>query len=294
MKIQEFWAPVVFQAAASNADFITRYDFDGDYIGNNNWENFDKFPKPAYVYYDVKETKSHWFIFYSFFHPRDYISDPACQSSCHENDLESVQLTVRKDGTRYGKLEILETLAHDNIFLYTNDKKIKGGKLKVSGPISLLKGKPAVYIEQYGHGIYGGKSDSINANPMAMKVVQYIYKEKAEEPNGIPAKNIGYELLPIHETLWQYRDCAGDGKCYDVSFNYRGITLQSVFDGDTFVTDAANVPWGYNQAVGDDIIQGDWFLDPARAVLYHAGPMPDFSADYYFNPYIDDLKKMKK
>lgn len=293
LKIQEFWAPVIFQAAATDADFITRVDYDGDNIGNNNWENFSKFPKPAFVYYDVKETKTHWFLFYSLFHPRDYVNDPACPVSCHENDLESIQLTVRKDGTEYGKLEILETLAHDKIYLYTEEKGIKGERLSVRGPVSYYKKKPAVYVEEYGHGIYGGKNDSVSANPTVNKTVIYVYKGTAEEPKSIPAKNVGYDLIPIHDTLWQHRDCVGDGKCYDTIFDYRGVKLPAAFDGDMYEEDGANVPWGYDQAIGGDVVQGDWFIDPAKAVLFHAGPIPDFSTEYIFNPYIADLQKMK-
>ncbi len=294
VKIQEFWAPVIFQAAASDADFITLADYDGDWIGNNNWQNFGNHPLPAYIYYDVRETKTHWFIFYSLFHPRDYTPEPDCATGCHENDLESVQLTVRKDGTETGRLEILETLAHNDIHLYTNDNNITGGILKPRGPISLVNRKPAVYVEQYGHGIYGGKTDSMMANPVIMKTVKYVFKGKAEEPDGIPDKEAGYDLLPIRETMWKHIDCIGDGKCFDGEFDYKGARLPGTFDGDDYGIDNANLPWSYYQATGGDVVAGDWFFDPAKAVLFHAGPIPSFATEYTLNPYIEDLKRLKE
>ncbi len=33
------YGPVIHQGAASDQDYITALDFDGDWIGNNNWEN---------------------------------------------------------------------------------------------------------------------------------------------------------------------------------------------------------------------------------------------------------------
>ena len=39
----EYWAPTIYQDVTTEydvrADFITRFDFDGDWSGVNNWEN---------------------------------------------------------------------------------------------------------------------------------------------------------------------------------------------------------------------------------------------------------------
>lgn len=291
--IHQRWAPVIMQGAASDADFITTADFDGNRIGNDNWDNFDKFPKPAAVYYDVKETASHWFIFYTLFHPRDYTPDPECPISCHENDAESIQVVIRKDGTPNGKLEIMQTLAHGDITLYTNEPGIAGGAMKVSGPITLTNGHPTIYVEQYGHGIFGTPGESVSANPLAVKIVRYLPTGIAGEPDGIPDKKVGYALVSIYDTLWQWRDCVGNGQCFDGLFEYRGAELPSQFDGDDFGIDSANTPWGYDQATGDGIVRGDWFFDPAHAILYHAGPIPDFATEYTFNPYLKDIEAEK-
>jgi hypothetical protein len=65
------YAPVIRQGAITDQDYITALDFDGDWVGNNNWENQPTGDLSAYVYYSVIESETHWFIFYSLFHPRD-------------------------------------------------------------------------------------------------------------------------------------------------------------------------------------------------------------------------------
>lgn len=290
--IQERWAPVICQAAVSDADFITRADYDGDWTGANNWENFDKFPKPASVYYDVRETSTHWFISYSFFHPRDYTNNPECPMGCHENDMESVQLIIRKDGSPAGDLEAMETVHHGDLSLYSSKENVKGGYLKASGPITLKKGLPVVYVERYGHGVYGMETDSLEANPKFTKTVRYIYTGAAELPDGIPDNKAGYDLVSVYDAFWKRRDCAGQGKCFDGMFDYRGVLLPKSFDGDTFGTDSANVPWGYDQGNGDKLARGDWFFDPARAYLFHAGDVKDVSLEYTRNPYLEEMKEL--
>ncbi len=292
-RIQEIWAPVINQAVATTADFITTMDFDGDWIGSNNWENFNYYPHPAFVYYDVKETDTHWFLFYALYHPRDYTPDINCPSGCHENDLEALQLVVRKDGSPRGDLELMETLFHSEIALYTNKKYIKGGALKVRGGITMKKGRPEVFVEQYGHGIYGNMNDSISANPHVTNTIRYVYKGEAEEPTGVSDRLVGYDLAPIHETFWAHRDCVGQEMCFDGPFDYRGATLPAQIDGNTWGRDSANTPWGYGQATGGDVVRGDWFFDPAKAILYHAGPIADFDTEYVSNVYLDEIAAMR-
>jgi len=289
--IHERWAPVIYQAAVTEADFITRADYDGDWIGSNNWDNFDDHPKPAYVYYDIKETSTHWFLFYAVFHPRDYTED--CPRSCHENDLEALQIAVRKDGSPYGQLELMECLHHSDITLYTAEDKIAGGFLNVVSPVTFLKGRPVVYIEKYGHGIYGSSTESIYANPAVNDIVRYIYMGEVEKPEGIPDNKVSYALLPIYDTFWKNRDCTtGNRKCFDGIFSYKGAELPSQIDGDDYGRDNANVPWGYGQATGDKMRRGDWFFDPAKTFLFHAGTIYDFSVHYTYNPYLKDLEEM--
>jgi hypothetical protein len=278
------YSPIVYHGVATDQDFITAADFDGDWIGSNNWENQPSGDHSAYIYYSVIESETHWFLFYSLFHPRDYTDDP-CEKSdgCHENDMESIQVLVRKDGTPFGHLQAMQTLAHQDIHLYSADDSVEKNALKVESEVKLEDGHPVVYVETYGHGIYGKRII------LVPHTVVYRVGEQAETPEDLQDKEVAYKLVPIYDTLWQHRDEIGPGLAFDQPFDYRGKTLPAAFDGADYGEDRANTPWGYSQATGETLLRGDWFLDPAKALLYHASFAGDFSTEYLYNPYLDDL-----
>ena len=59
-----FHAPIHYQDTDSSrpqGDYITRFDYDGNWAGRDNWDNMQYSRLPAYVYYSVIETTSHWF-----------------------------------------------------------------------------------------------------------------------------------------------------------------------------------------------------------------------------------------
>jgi hypothetical protein len=281
------YGPIIYQGAATSKDYITALDFDGDWIGNNNWENQPTGDMTAYVYYSVIESETHWFIFYSLFHPRDYIQwgDCATEGGCHENDMESIQLVVEKDGTTFGRLVVMETLAHGDIYLYTldDDDSVAAGYLRRDGVIRQEQGHPKIFVEVAGHGIRGRPVPSFGG--------QVIYRagREAQIPDDRMDEPVAYELTPIYTSLWARRNDVGDGHTFDGPFNYRGRTLPAAIDGADFGVDRANTPWGYDQASGERLTRGDWFLDPAKALAYHADFASDFSLDYVYNPYLDDL-----
>ena len=70
------FAPTFYQGLGDRrrGDYITNFNFDGDWRGDNNWDNAGdrKFRLRAYVYYAVSETPTHFFIHYAVFHPQDY------------------------------------------------------------------------------------------------------------------------------------------------------------------------------------------------------------------------------
>jgi hypothetical protein len=278
------YAPVIYQGAASDQDYITAVDFDGDWIGNNNWENQPSGDLAAYVYYAVVETESHWFLFYALFHPRDYTEEPCEQSDgCHENDMEALQVVVAKDGTAYGRPQALLTLAHSHIYLFPFDATVKRGALRPRANATLEDGHPAVWVETYGHGISGKREILLPGT------VVYRVGDRAEVPEGIKDKDVAYELVSIYDTLWQRRSDVGPGRLFDNPFDYRGQVLPASFDGEDWGEDKANAPWGYNQEIGEVLLRGDFFLDPARALAYFATLEGGVSRTYVHNPFLDDL-----
>ncbi len=286
-ELARHYAPVIHQGVASDQDFITAVDFDGDWVGSNNWENQPTGDLSAHVYYSVAETETHWFLFYALFHPRDYTRDP-CEKSegCHENDMESIQMVVAKDGTPFGKLLAVETLAHSHIYLYAADRSVAGSFLKIRGSVRLEGSHPVVYVETYGHGIYAHRKI------LLPHTVVYRVGERAEAPESLKDDDVSYQLVSIYDTLWTHRDEIGPGRAFDHPFSYRGHVLPAAIDGEDYGQDRANTPWGYDQETGDVLSRGDWFLDPAQALTYHASFEGEFSRKYVYNPYLADLELM--
>src|SRR5690606_12952669 len=81
------FAPTVYQGLGPEprADEFTRFDFDGDWDPDNNWDNMLKFDRPRVVYWDVIESENHFFLTYAFFFPKDY-ARLCIWVHCHEND----------------------------------------------------------------------------------------------------------------------------------------------------------------------------------------------------------------
>jgi len=69
--IVERYAPSfmrLLRIAGGRQTIISNNDFDGDLVGNNNWENFDRFELKPTVYYAILESETHYFISYHLFH----------------------------------------------------------------------------------------------------------------------------------------------------------------------------------------------------------------------------------
>ncbi|MFL6282176.1 MAG: hypothetical protein ACJ74Q_03305 [Pyrinomonadaceae bacterium] len=175
------FAPVFYQGLGddSRADFITNFDFDGDWRGDNNWANAEdrRFPMRAYVYYAVSETPTHFFVHYAVFHARDYKGggtkgvllseaikegarmggqyDPTGLSAeavlAHENDMEGCLVVAAKSGEEPARARAVyvETLGHDRFQKYTADSDAAPGFKRFASE----KGRPLLYVEPKGHGI---------------------------------------------------------------------------------------------------------------------------------------------
>src|SRR5688500_19260378 len=110
-RLAEHYAPVVFQESRSTVlDFIAKFDYDGDWKGDNNWRNAYLHDLTGHVYYSVIESSNHYFITYAFYHPRDYTARPYegfAPKTEHENDMEGCTITIEKDGSAFGKIVLL-------------------------------------------------------------------------------------------------------------------------------------------------------------------------------------------
>ncbi len=222
------FAPVFHQALGDTprSDYITNFDFDGDWRGDNNWANADnkRFPLRANIYYSVSETTTHYFIHYAVFHPRDYkggtdtgrlLSELLLKSSkivgkrdptglldeataAHENDLEGALVVVAKngEGIENARVQFVETLQHNAFRRYAVGEKLLPGttQIRSEGDSVLL------YVEPKGHGIeaYTGEG----AQMREKQIIVYRFTGKADDPEEAKSSTVGYELLPISTTLW--------------------------------------------------------------------------------------------
>jgi hypothetical protein len=221
------FAPIFYQALGDkpHSDYITNFDFDGDWRGDNNWEHTDdkNFPLRAYIYYSVCETQTHFFIHYAAFHPRDYkggerkglilseiiregIKRSGTEDStglmaeagvAHENDMEGALVVVAKNGKspEIARVVFVETLHHNDFSPYLAGEVPKGfGVFKTDEQRVLL------YVEPKGHGIeaYSGDEKQMGGK----EFVIYKFSGKADDPDKQKDGSVGYELLPMQTTLW--------------------------------------------------------------------------------------------
>ncbi|HUP58154.1 MAG TPA: hypothetical protein VM598_11920 [Bdellovibrionota bacterium] len=266
------YAPMIFQHTGSHpkADAITNVDFDGDWSSNNNWDNLDRFEVPAFVYYSVIETESHYFITYAFFHPRDYawLCFPWI---CHENDLEGAGLTVEKTAAGPGDVVYLETKAHTSMDR-TRD-------------VPHIGGKTALYVERGGHGVHPWKPVTKG------KFFTYSYAGRADDPGEASEGAFGYELLPIETTIWAQRNSIGKGQTYRNTYDYTGTRFSlgpvpNKFAGEKWAANVVTAPWSWSDGGVGGLKLGDWFFDPALAVSRRVTLSKPISLEYVHNPYI--------
>lgn len=290
---------------SNRADFITRVDYDGNWIANDNWQNFDS-PKAdfrAFVYFSTAETLTHFFIFYTVFHPKDI-------GSIHENDLEGAVVVVEKGagGARQGRVAYVETLAHGVFYKYFNSEVVQPKPPILPHDKLLMEGNhPLLYIEPRGHGIKK-LSERGPVPAMANKVnIVYRYKGRGENPAVVGLQNAGYDLIPLYTTLWKAALLDSESNATFTEFrNYgefqvrvapRSLAREKLVAGtETTVSrslklvgaslwgndgrpNAAHPPWGWS-------LDGRWFFLPAEEIKkdYHLGE--DFSLTYVHHPFL--------
>jgi hypothetical protein len=315
----EWYSPVIVQDLVCTVygDYITRIDYDGNYIGNDNWDNLANFelqprivghlikkvpvpvskarPLPAYVYYSVIESETHYFITYTLFHPAD---DFDCHTFEHENDLEGIVLTVHKDGSTYGKLRMVQLQAHHDFYQYlapgqsgiSPSRTPHGLNIEtIDGTITLDKRypgvHPVVFAEGGGHGL---RYEDTGGAPS----VKYFYTGNAEDPDEVGTNHVGYDLLSTFEEMWERRtDCCGAGHLFTAWGNFNGrrfsvTELGRKLDGNEGSDDAASAPWYWSDNDDDSMPSGSWFMDPADYQEWQFDWAEPFSQNYIYNPFV--------
>jgi hypothetical protein len=256
------FAPVIYQGLADQPryDYITNFDFDGDWKGDNNWINAGNKTSllRAYVYYSVIETATHYFVHYAFFHPRDYkgglgkstlvdvlikegirragkdptgLADDVALS--HENDLEGCLIVAEKrgDDLRQAVVQFVETMSHNRYLKY----RPQAGQGTVGEVIQMQEQQPLLFAEPKGHGVssYLGTREQLRKSVNG--ALAYRYTGEAEDPEKRRGDTVGYDLLAMQETLWQ-RAQTGESETFAEVIDYQTmkISLQQL-DGKSAV-----------------------------------------------------------
>lgn len=250
--IAALFAPIFYQGLGDQPrfDYITSFNFDRDWRGDNNWRNAEsrRFPLKAYVYYSVTETTSHYFIHYAVFHPIDYKGgirrgqifsaliregvrlggkyDPTGRADeavlAHENDLEGCLVVVEKTGDNYNsaRVVLVETLAHNKFNRYVTETSEREGFETVS-----LEGRrPRLFIEPKGHGIEAYRGTERQLKDSTNGVLIYTHSGNAEDPEKMKGKIAGYNLAPIETTIWA-KARRRTNETYGEVFNYPPLSI---------------------------------------------------------------------
>ncbi|ALF52850.1 hypothetical protein ACX27_08245 [Nostoc piscinale CENA21] len=303
LDLAAYHAPIHYQDTDStkySSDYITRFNYDGDWRGTNNWDNLTAYPLNAYAYYSVAETCTHRFITYSFFHPQDWTDTPFDQE--HENDLEGLLAIVRKDGSTYGKLEGVVTVFHTDFYSFTpSTSPLTNGSESIDGTLTLSSYNgslhPLTTQEAKGHGLkawpYAGNFDG---NSSADGIIYYPSTTTAEVPASGNDRSVLYSLIDVFASggLWQNQlnqASSSTGITYANWGTFRGDSSGGCGAGlPTCSNNSANTPWGWDDSNDGAVYRGEMALDPAHLTDVYFNGLGNFDTTYIRNRYIQDLR----
>lgn len=277
------WAPVHYQDTDDtdyDADYLSPIDFDGDWNTLNNWESQDDSVArlTGAVYYSVVTTGTHWFLIYGYYHPRDWCDTLWCSSTdSHENDMEGVVLTVRRDGSTYGRFEAMVSVAHSHFYSFTpSGSPYTSGRESIDGTVLMQSyngfARPTTWQESKGHGCKTWDGSNFGGGDG----VVYYPDVVGEAPSGGNDRFVPYRLVDIFASdgLWAHR--------YDPATFYSWGT----FRGDNGTDNSANAPWGWDDKDdGSDLPRGLLATDPAKLVSIYFANEGAFSLTYEQNAY---------
>ncbi|MBN2533318.1 MAG: hypothetical protein JXB88_10520 [Spirochaetales bacterium] len=267
--LAEYWSPRFYQDMDDTnykGDVLTKFNFDGDYNGRNNWENLLSYnlgdhALKACVYYSVVETSNFYFIGYYTFHPMDW-ENIDFDSVSHENDLEGVLLAVKKTGGN-GTLICAITEAHNHFYQYqAPGQSLSTGSDNIDGTLNMYGTHPKIFIQAKGHGVFYHDNGSA---PGGDGIVYYCSSTTADSPasgSGNWTGTYRYMLIAMDSSspdqgFWYRRNQIGN----DNTFSAWGIIR-----GDTYGDNKAKVPWAWDDPDDGEVFSGDLLCDPAHLI----------------------------
>jgi hypothetical protein len=282
------WAPIHYQdvdnsgcgSMSGRGDYITSINFDNDWITSNNWNNIEPnkgFAPQGHTYYSVVETSTHFFIIYSFFHPRDWANICFNNIDYHENDLEGMLTIIKKTSANngFGELQGMVTVAHSDFYSFVpSGSPLQSNQESIDGTLQLENYNnelhPITAQESKGHGLKAWPQYKIIGDGLKY----FPSLTQAEAPSNNDDRDVKYKLVDIFEPngFWARRFNAESFRNNGRSF------LRSVGSG------GANAPWGWDDK--DDLPGvGDLATDPARLANIYFKNFGAIDLNYVYNPY---------
>jgi len=308
-RLAAHWAPVWYQDEDDScawADWITAVDFDGDFVGTNNWNNAGKrehafhgsLLNEAVVYWWVVETDTHWYLGFADFHPRDWNDRDSMVNKFmglraaltsyddqHENDMEGALLVLRKHPDHpYGLPELMQTQAHNDFWQYSPlGEALRGreGRENVDGPIvEADDGRPCLFVESKGHGVYGSaEKTDYDGRGRADGRVYYYAGDGDDDMLCWPVEaGDDEQLVPTGTDAPAFLRQAADGRGRrPVDYALRSMTtLWNRRGGEPFVDVPGGRPSFHGTVHGDDAANPPWAWidsDYAGKGLVDGGPV---------------------
>lgn len=322
-QIAMLYAPVVLQETSApgqsaHYDHLCAIDFDGDWNTRNNLASLEKDGErpdlKATVYYAVIETKTHFAIVYSFFHPLDWSYEDQRLWCWYENEIKNVQLLIRKTGAEQMTGQIWSVAvqrSHGVDFYKTSACQLgeKGISFKTAAiMLTDATGKPCadgthpVLVMTSGrHQLFmPEEKPELFANRHTLKLMRgitYLPATANPEP-GEKASRIAYTLVSLTQ-VWN----PAEKQKHAHSFHYfRYEDDQIIFEQVPMML-ASNELEGMKSTIPNPNIlpfamgrglrgrcQGTFFFNPVAAYQRHF-LLRDWSLQYLYHPYADGFSR---
>ena len=249
--LAKHYSPVIVQFLLGEnmwGDYITRIDFDGNYQGDDNWDNLEAVhcnqQLYAHVYYSVVETETHYFICYALYHPSDDLHRVWSKrvfgyfANEHENDLEGIIMCIQKDNGQYGpygRLRIVQLQAHYDFYQFRApgatdiSKGTKENYDNIDGTIEIIENEsgyhPVVYVEAGGHGIRKGMAEILEFYEKQAKDFEEMYEAMYGIPIDLPELTLDMHVRYVYTGNAQDPDAVGDSLAASRSVGYDLLSI---------------------------------------------------------------------
>ncbi len=274
------WAPIHYQYVNSNyirRDMLCSVNYDSDWNTANNRAHIYEYELIPVVYYATAETRTHYYILYSFYHADDFT---------HENDLEGCLLIVEKEDNLLGMISI----AHYDFFSFAFDNRLQQGKQTLDGNLFVEKfdGKDHLMTKQEAnkHALtaWGYTSWFLPWERDSLRRIGIRYY-----PDKIPSQQDEFKVDSFYNTSFPYVlvDLIGPEGLWDKrDEKLNPATFSSFGTFNSTTRESAHAPWVWDDKLwpwddmAGDLPTGTIFYDPAKIACMYFSGFNDFGTTY--------------